>query len=170
MLMRYLLLAFAVIALVVATVLAIGWSLPVRHTVSRQVSLAAPADTVFALISRFEDYPRWRTGVSRVEMLSGENERGRFREHGSDGAIEYEISEHEPSRRLVTRIADTTLPFGGQWVYEITPADDGTNLRITENGEVYNPVFRFVSRFVMGHTRSVDRYLRDVTQRLGERA
>ncbi len=29
-----------------------------------------------------------------------------------------------------------------------------TSLRVTERGEVYNPGFRFLSRFVFGHHRS----------------
>ena len=41
---------------------------------------------------------------------------------------------------------------------------DGLRERITENGEVYNPLFRFVSRFVMGHTRTIDTYLGDVAR------
>jgi hypothetical protein len=35
-------------------------------------------------------------------------------------------------------------------------------LRITEQGEVYNPVFRFVSRFVIGQNRTIETYLRDL--------
>jgi hypothetical protein len=31
---------------------------------------------------------------------------------------------------------------------------------------VYKPVFRFVSRSVIGHTRSIDRYLSDLDKRL----
>jgi len=34
-----------------------------------------------------------------------------------------------------------------------------TNVRITENGQVYNPVIRLMSRFVLGHTRTMDIYL-----------
>ena len=72
---------------------------------------------------------------------------------------------HINVRRLVTRIADTGLPFGGQWTYELVPDGEGTRLTITEDGEVYNPLFRFVSRFVMGHTATIERYLDDVEKR-----
>ena len=40
----------------------------------------------------------------------------------------------------------------------VTPEGSGTRLTITERGEVYNPVFRFMSRFVFGHTASLDRF------------
>jgi hypothetical protein len=35
-----------------------------------------------------------------------------------------------------------------------------TEVRITEDSEVGNPVFRLVSPFVIGHTRTMDQYLR----------
>ncbi len=75
--------------------------------------------------------------------------------------------ESSPPRRLVTRIADPKLPFGGTWTYEIVSLERACTLTITEDGEVYNPLFRFVSRFVIGHTATIDRYLKSVTQKLG---
>jgi hypothetical protein len=38
----------------------------------------------------------------------------------------------------------------------------GSELRISENGEIYNVIFRFVSRFVLGYTSTMDTYLRDL--------
>jgi hypothetical protein len=73
-----------------------------------------------------------------------------------------------PARRLVTRIADHNLPYGGTWTYELTPDGSGTRLTITENGEVYNPIFRFVSRFIMGHTASMESVLRALGTKHGE--
>jgi len=38
----------------------------------------------------------------------------------------------------------------------------GRRLRITEDGEIYNPLFRFVSRYVIGETQTIDPHLVDV--------
>ena len=43
-------------------------------------------------------------------------------------------------------------------------------MRITEDGEVYNPVFRFVSRAVMGHTAMLDAYLKALGKAVGQEA
>jgi hypothetical protein len=56
----------------------------------------------------------------------------------------------------VTRIADPDQPFGGTWTFELTRAGAGTRVTITERGEVYNPIFRFLSRFVFGHTATLE--------------
>ena len=38
---------------------------------------------------------------------------------------------------------------------ELNPAPDGTAVVITERGEVSNPLFRFMSRYVMGQTGTI---------------
>ena len=163
--MRWVVIALLALAALVVAVLVVGWSLPVKHRASRSMRIGARPAAVFALISNAGDYPRWRTGVSRIELLAGDpTAPSRFREHSSDGAITYEVAERVPDRRIVTRIADEGLPFGGRWTYELEPDGEGTRLSITEDGEVYNPLVRFVSRFVMGHTASIDRYLNDVAR------
>jgi len=162
--MRYLLIAAAILGALVLLVLAIGWSLPVKHTAASGVTINTAAGPIYNLITDVERYPQWRSSVERTERLPDSAGKTRFREVGSDGTILYEVESTEPNRRIVTRIADRSLPFGGSWTYELIPRGDSTTLRITENGEVYNPLFRFVSRFVMGHTRTIDTYLRDVAQ------
>ena len=91
-----------------------------------------------------------------------------YREIGSDGKILYVVEAATPPSRLVTRIADPSLPFGGTWTYELVPAGAGTTLRITEDGEVYNVIFRVMSKYVFGHTATVDTYLRDLGRHLGQ--
>jgi len=87
----------------------------------------------------------------------------KWRETDSSGdAITYERVETIAGARIVNRIADPKLPFGGSWTYQIEPIGSGTELTITENGEVYNPLFRFVSRFIMGHTATIEKYQRDL--------
>ena len=38
-------------------------------------------------------------------------------------------------------------------------AEGGSDLTITEDGEVHNVIFRFMSRFVFGHTATMDTFL-----------
>ncbi len=60
------------------------------------------------------------------------------------------------------------MPFGGTWTFDIEPAGTGTQLTITEDGIVRNPIFRFVSRFVFGHYKTQETYLRDLAKKFGE--
>ena len=166
--MKYALIVLASLIALGLIVFAIGATLPVNHTASRQVRVRQPAATVFALINDPAAFLSWRTKVEKVEILPDQNGHRVFRETGGDGTILYEVDSAVPNERLVTRIADKSLPFGGKWTYVLVPDGDSTVLRITEDGEVYNPVFRFVSRFVLGHHSTIDRYLRDMARRFGD--
>jgi uncharacterized protein YndB with AHSA1/START domain len=165
--MRVVMMIAAALLAVIVIVLVVGWMLPVRHRASRETTLASPPPTVFALITNVSELPAWRPSVKAVEVLPPEGGRRRFREIGRNGSILYSIDSEVPNERVVTRIADPTLPFGGTWTYELHSAGGAnTTLRITEDGEVRNPLFRFVSRFVMGHHATIDAYMRDARQRL----
>lgn len=73
-----------------------------------------------------------------------------------------------PNKRLVTRIVDRDLGYGGSWTYEFAPEPEGTLAIITENGEVPNIFFRFISRYIFGPTSTLDKYLRTLGEKFGE--
>jgi uncharacterized protein YndB with AHSA1/START domain len=168
--MRYVLMVAGALVLIVLVVLLIGWTLPVSHRATKEATYRATPGQVFKLITDVKSFPQWRPSVKEVEVLPPVDGRSQFREIGKDGKILYQIDSIAPNEYLVTRIADPSLPFGGKWTYQLTPRGDSTTLRITEDGEVYNPIFRFVSRFVFGHTATMDRYLSDVGRRVGQSA
>jgi len=160
--MKWLIYAGLAVVLIAAAVVLIGAALPKGHVVSCKMVLKASPSDVFALIAGPSD---WR-GV-KYELLT-ENPL-QWRESDSSGAITYERVETVAPAKIVNRIADPALPFGGSWTYEIAPSGTGTELTITEHGEVYNPLFRFVSRFIMGHTATIEKYQRDLAGRLKEK-
>lgn len=163
---------FAVLLLIllVGVVVLIGFALPKGHVASRTITIKRPIAEVWATITQVEEFPAWRRSVTNVQVL--ERNPLRWREDGPDGAMTFETIEFREPTRLVTEIADKNLPFGGRWVYDLEAVAPGagaphtTAVTITEHGEVYNPIFRFVSRFIMGHTATIDKYLSDLQKRL----
>jgi uncharacterized protein YndB with AHSA1/START domain len=164
--MRWALIIGGVVATIIVIVLVVGYSLPVKHVASRQVVLKQPPPIVWQTITDVAAIPQWRRDVKSVEVLDPGAHGPRWREVGGDGSISYETAESVPVERLVSRIADKNLPFGGTWTYELKPDAAGTHLTIREDGEVYNPVFRFVSRYVMGHHATIDKYISALEGRL----
>ena len=155
--LRLLVVGVGPLVLLALVVVAVGYLLPVAHVASREATLDRDPGDVFAAIADVTRYPEWRADVRSVEVLSSSPLR--WREHGRNGDITFVVSESASPSRLVSRIDDTSLAFGGTWTYELTPVGRATSLRITERGAVYNPVFRFMSRFVFGHTATIDAYL-----------
>jgi hypothetical protein len=158
--MRWLIYGGLAVVIIPAVVVLIGAMLPKEHVASRKVQVRASPQEVFALIAGPSD---WR-GL-KYELLG--DTPLKWRETDANGAITYERVETVAPQRIVNRIADPRLPFGGSWTYEIAPSGNGTELTITEHGEVSNPLFRFVSRFILGHAATIEKYQRDVTARFG---
>jgi hypothetical protein len=71
---------------------------------------------------------------------------------------------------MVTRILDTDLGYSGKWIYVFASENGGTRVTITEDGEVSNVIFRFMSRYIFGHTATLDGYLSSLAKRFGETA
>jgi|SRR5579862_8341500 len=164
--LKWALLAAAGVALLVASIFVVGLMLPTGHRASQTIVLAAAPPVVFAVITDFARTPEWRTDLKQVEMLPPETGRTRFREAGSQGAITYRVEMMEPPSRLVTRIADPSLPFGGTWTFELRPNGAGTELTITEDGEVYNPIFRFMSKVIFSPTETIEKYQKNLKRRV----
>lgn len=162
----FILLGIILLALIIT---GIGYSLPIQHKATRAATIQASTDDVFRTISNPVEYPKWRSKVTSVEMHPTVNDKLSYTEKGADGDILYVMDEAIASVRMVTRIADEKLPFGGKWTFQLAPSAKGTMLYITEDGEVYNPLFRFMSKYVFGHTASLDTYLSDLQQKFNSK-
>lgn len=155
-----------VLVLAAAAVLIAGWLLPEAHIAERAASLPRPPREVWALVTDPARAPEWRKEVQRVEMLDTANGSRRWRETGKGGTLTLVEELSEPPRRWITRIDDPELPFGGRWIFTLEPEGSGSRLTIREEGEVYNPIFRFVSRFILGHHATLDAYLGQLSAHL----
>jgi hypothetical protein len=143
--MKRLLFVVLVLVAVAVAVTAIGLLLPRNHVASRTLSLHRSPEDIWAVISN----------VALNRELS-------------ESDVPVEIVESRPPSRLVSRIADPTLPFGGTWSYAVAGSPGGSTLTIIEDGFVSNPIFRFVSRVVIGHHATLDTYLKNVAKRFNE--
>ena len=151
----------------VGAVAAIGLLLPKQHRASKTMTFAAPPATLFSVVSDVAHYADWRTDVTKVEVLPDDGRGVLFREHGKNGDILFRVERSEPPSRLLVRIADPTLGFGGTWTYALTPHGAGTDLTIVEDGEVYNPIFRFMSTFFFSPSATIDAYQKALAARMG---
>jgi len=165
-----LLVLFALSFAIVLVIVTIGAFLPQHHISSRAARFHQTPDAIWAVITNYAQFAAWREDVTRVELLPPVNGKPAWREfdrHG--GSIPYQAVVMVPPRALVVRIADPKLSFGGTWTYEISsvPGRDSL-LRITEDSQIYNPIFRFVARFVFGYARTQEQYLQALGAKFGQ--
>jgi Polyketide cyclase / dehydrase and lipid transport len=154
--MKILLIVIGGFLLVCLSLVVIGSLLPKRHVASRSASYHATPEQLFSLISGAQN---WRSDVVQCETLPDHAGRELMRETTKNHeAVTYELLDSVPPKSLTRRIATPNLPFSGSWTFSLQPSGETTVVRITENGEVHSPVFRFASLF-LGHTRTIDGYL-----------
>ena len=156
--------------LLVGIVALIGSRLPKSHVASRSILLRRSPQEVYAVVRDFGSASKWRSDVKQMDVEAPQGGPVYFREVGKNGTVNYELVEDVPGQRMVTRIRDTDLGYSGQWTYLFAAENGGTRVTIREDGEVSNVLFRFMSRYVFGHTATMDSYLTSLAKRFGEEA
>ncbi len=148
----------------------VGMFLPREHTARATIELAASPERVWAVVSDFAGAARWRPDLEAVRIDTLPGGPIRFVETSSEGEIPFEVVAQEPPRRLVVRVIDDGLPFGGSWTWELVPLGGGTALTLTEDGFTRNPIYRAMGLVFFRPTESVARYLGALATALGEDA
>jgi len=166
--MRIVLWVFLALVGLVILITVIGWLLPRDHVATRIGRYRQPPEDIWKAITDVDAMPSWREGLKSVKHLPDRNGLPAHVEVTNSGTIPYETVEMTPPQKLVTRIADPKLPFGGTWTFELAPVSDGATLRITERGYVTNPFFRFMSRTIFSQTATMESYLKSLANKFGE--
>jgi hypothetical protein len=140
--MKWVLLVVLGLATLVAAIAVAGSMLPRAHLASRTLRVRrTPADV-------------WPVITQTAQASS----------------VPVDVLENDPPHRLVTRVTAAERNFGGTWTILLKPTAEGSDVTVTEDGWVANPIFRFVSRYVMGHHATMDALLTSVAKTLGEDA
>lgn len=168
---RWLLLIAGVIVALIACVGIAGALLPEEHHASRTLVTKQTPETIWAAINDHANEPAWRSDIQNVTSLGDRNGKPVWQENYKDGnKVALITTESQPPTRMVRELTDLEGPFSGRWEIDIKPTPTGSNVTVTEIGKVTNPFFRFVSRYVIGHTTFMERYLTGLAGKFGEPA
>jgi len=140
--MKWTAIVFMGLAALAAAIAVVGSMLPRDHRASRTLRVArAPVDV-------------WPVLMQTAQASS----------------VPVDVLESDPPHRLVTRVTAAQRNFGGTWTILLTQTAEGSDVTVVEDGWVANPIFRFVSRYVMGHHATIDALLKNVAGTLGQDA
>ena len=167
---RKLTLVLGTVAILVGATWFIGLMLPVAHVAESRITVAQPIDTVWRVVRDLASYQTWWSHSEGMEPAPGEGETWvQVDAHGD--RIPLAVVLVHPPTRLITRIIDEGLPFGGTWTYSLAATGESeTTVTLTEDGRVYSPIFRFVGWVIIGHHGTMDSYLTDLARHFGEDA
>src|SRR5262249_44029425 len=136
--MKWILITAGIIIGLMAIIYLIGILLPVKHSATVRDIIPAGPNEVWNRITDVSKFNTWRKDLDSV-IITNDQE---WTEVSSNGKTPMAFKEKVMATRLVGAINSKDLPYGGEWVYQLEPKGNGTLLTITENGEVYNPIFR----------------------------
>jgi uncharacterized protein YndB with AHSA1/START domain len=148
-----------------AVVYAVGASLPVDHSVWVTGTVNAPPSTVFARITDVAHATSWRPQVKSIQLLPRDNDRDAWIEdYGHGQTMKFVATFTTPPRQRVVELDDPNAQYGGTWTYDLStgPSPNTTTLKITETGYVKPPLYRFMMVHIIGPTKNLDDYLKDI--------
>ncbi len=138
---------------------------PVHREETTQIYQTSP-ETIWGVLTDLDGMPAWRQDLVALERLPGPDGTVRWREtvSGRD-PVTYQRTESDPPARLVVQV---TAPGPGprRWEYRIRSVDLGTELAVTEERSIGNPVLRpFVMLFGSDRDR-IETFARELADRL----
>ena len=169
--MKFILLLLALCVGVVGIAAIVGSILPKDHVASMTAPVNASPIKVWSTITDVSAFPSWRPGLKSAELVS--RAPLSWKETSSMGTMTLEADEFQPPARMVARITESGGPFGGEWEYKVAadPSNpEKSQVTITERGWVSNVLFRFASKFVMGHESGINTYLKALSRKFGPEA
>ncbi|HYN23678.1 MAG TPA: SRPBCC family protein [Pyrinomonadaceae bacterium] len=161
-----------VIAFIVGILLVVlvgGLLLPEEHHASRTLVTKQSPQAIWETINDHANEAKWRSDIESVASLGERNGKPVWQENYKDGnKVALITTESKPPTRIVRELTDLEGPFSGRWEIDIQPTPTGSNVKITEIGKVSNPFFRFVSKYLIGHTTFMEKYLKGLADKFGE--
>ncbi len=166
---RWLILVAGILVALILVVLIGGLMLPEEHHASRTLLTKQSPQTVWEAINDHAGEPQWRSDVASVVSLGERNGKPVWQENYKDGnKVALMTTESKPPIRMVRELTDLEGPFSGRWEIDIGTTTEGSKVMITEIGKVSNPFFRFISKYIIGHTTFMERYLKGLAGKFGE--
>lgn len=171
----------------------VGLLLPEEHTVSRSATLHTTADKIWSLLTHVQDYPSWQPGLDRIECTREENvaeQQVVFVEYTKrnkrittvvDAAGHRILSRMTEEDSTTANNANTATAhnnnnalkhkptFIGTWTFDITECkeqDGHTTITITEKGVITRPMVRLLHMTLLGFHRRIDRFLKDLENKI----
>ncbi len=167
----YLIGGLAALIVLAAMIAAIGGSfMDADHQADVTAHLDAPPDSLFAVITDYQNYPLWRKELLRVEMLPPRDSIQTWREFDEwESNWAYEATKVDPPTHVTITIAEPKSDVQGSWTISIVPEGEGSSVNVIEEGAVNNVFFRFIGRLFYSQTATIESYLTSLASRFGQK-
>lgn len=148
----------------------IGKGMDPNHVLICTLRLKQSPQAVFALLADAEGWPKWDSGVKKVEALPPIEGRPACRMTIGHNAMILVTTRNEPPRVLERSISDSgSKPmFTGSWLHEISADGEGCLITLTERGTIHVAIARAMARKLADPATYLKRHLKQLAKHYGE--
>jgi hypothetical protein len=157
--MRILILSLAILMLLAALILLIGWLLTATREGRATAVIAAPPDRILAVIADVEAQPDWREVGAVIRTAEG------WEEVTARGERIAFVGEEMTVSRIRLRFA-STAGYTGEWEAVLEPVNGGTRIAVVERATVPSPVGRIIARLMFDPGAFATEYLAALKARM----
>ena len=126
------------------------------------IQITRTPEDVFAYLTDASNLPAWQAGVKSATMRDGRIEESRSL-LGRELNTKLEVVEQEEPRLFTQRALDSPVPFTVR--HELEPADGGTRLTVTADGDVPGFVAGILARRAEKQFRKAFERLKEILER-----
>jgi hypothetical protein len=152
-----------------AVLIAVGLLLPRDLSFTRSVVIRESPEAIWNAIADCPGQPAWRAEIKSCERLPDNSGHAVFRLTDRDGhSQEIGIAAAAPPANIEAHFIG--LPGGARlaWIFNLSPVDGGTEVSLTQNESVSNPLARIYLRTIFRPNLSDD-FLRDLAHKFAAR-
>ncbi len=165
--MKRTLIIFTLLTSFISLILWYGYTIPIKHTVSISEHYNKTAPEIWFTIIQHDKYPEWHEDVYAIKELPEKGGYQSWKEVDADGnTVPFIIIEHSPNVQLVIQTDDNTMDVNYRRTYDIIPDTDynkkGITLKVTQEDEIHNFLFRVIAHFFTGHSNDIETFLRSL--------
>ncbi len=152
----------AVVVLVLAAFVIAGLTVPETGSYVNEVTINAPAERVWNVITDIERYPEWQTNLARAEVTDAKN----WTEYPRDAPqpLKFALASDARPERMEFHYTMGDA-FSGQWKGEITTASGGVRLKTIDSYIADG----WVTKILIWMFFDYDRFAKDWNNKLKER-
>lgn len=160
----------ALVATPILTVLllaTVGQLLPRQQGATLTRVFPEAPEVLWQLLTDLDNQPTWRRGLTRVERLPDQGGRPAWLEfHGREAEAVRVADARAPLRLVTERVAEGVEVAEASWVWELAPVEEGSQLTLTRQVVVNQPLARAVGFVFQAPRREVERALADLSERV----
>jgi hypothetical protein len=164
--MRWLLILLVIFGVATVGVYGAGSALPEEMITIRGAQYKAPVEKVWEVVTDYQSMSKWNDNIVSVTPVPDPETQDTLwdMEDGDGKHMMLKVVASEDLKRHRVDIIKNDMPFLGSWVFEFTPNEGGTWLKLEEHSRIKNPFLRFLTYYVLGSDYGVDAYLQAIAR------